>query len=774
MNEAQECPKDSIPIHVDFEENLSTGTFTWSVQLGDMVQENQVLGTIVVTNPLNDKLPARVTSIESPGTGKCHFFTPKSWTIIDTKSVPKVLGYVQPCTHEVLKNDLCLVCLSRVTKAETDASVKVMFAHGQSWSMKKSAAAKLDVELMNRQLKERKLSLVLDLDHTLLHATHDPAARGIRRPDVHSFVLEHGGGQQQPQQTKQHMRHYVKLRPKLEAFLSQVSRKFDLSIYTHGTRDYAVEIAKIIDPDQSKFHQRIVSRTDFPLLSHKSLSHLFPSCDDSMVIILDDRLDVWKENPQNVLLIEPYHFFTGMKDVNNASGPCSTSVSSDDDHHKTSSSSSVNPTHHRISALTNLVEDATYLDHIQQMLEEVHRLFYSKEGGAVSAKYQMDGKGHDVKELMGVVQKTVLKGCVVAFSGVFQVGDKFRPSSHPLWKMAENFGAKVSTQVDLKHVTHLILHRDRVGTEKHRRALALRKAASTTTTVVLNPSTTSPRNHDPPKSSSSSVPTTTRVIEIVDPNWLVESVRKWKRQLETEFGLPEEKPPQPPAPSRESSRSSSRSSTTTTHAEPSKALRMKQLSIDETDDLKTGGLVIRPQEVLDPLLTGSRRTNTSTSTSTSGILKTKTKRHHPPSSERRVRFEPPTSVSQQTLDTSGVQPPAAAVRKVSQDGRNKSNRCTTNTKPNTSVGRQTPKVGLDFLSRLSETSRKRKSQPHLRSQHEVVETGKQPRVTKAKTRTKVTTVKEPLFSVRKGPLVPRDDDDHHQSTNTWMYICEMT
>lgn len=88
--------------------------------------------------------------------------------------------------------------------------------------------------------------------------------------------------------------HVVKLRPGLDAFLRELSALYDLFIYTHGTRLYAEQIASIIDPKGTFFQHRIVARTDTPDMVHKSLKLLFPSSDDSMILVLDDRIDVWK------------------------------------------------------------------------------------------------------------------------------------------------------------------------------------------------------------------------------------------------------------------------------------------------------------------------------------------------------------------------------------------------------------------------------------------------------------------------------------------------
>ena len=54
-----------------------------------------------------------------------------------------------------------------------------MFSEGQSLRLNRQAAEKLDHEMILRQLKEHKLSLILDLDHTLLHATQSPEAEHL-------------------------------------------------------------------------------------------------------------------------------------------------------------------------------------------------------------------------------------------------------------------------------------------------------------------------------------------------------------------------------------------------------------------------------------------------------------------------------------------------------------------------------------------------------------------------------------------------------------------
>ena len=93
-----------------------------------------------------------------------------------------------------------------------------------------------------------------------------------------------------------------------------------MHVYTMGTRAYAEEVCKAIDPDGKFFSGRILSRDEsgsrcsalnLPLslvdmlqgLTQKSLQRLFP-VDTSMVVIIDDRADVWEWSP-NLVKVAP-------------------------------------------------------------------------------------------------------------------------------------------------------------------------------------------------------------------------------------------------------------------------------------------------------------------------------------------------------------------------------------------------------------------------------------------------------------------------------------
>ena len=138
--------------------------------------------------------------------------------------------------------------------------------------------------------------------------------------DVQAFQLEEGG----------HLGpcwYFVKVRPGLNAFLEEVSRMYELHVYTMGTRAYADAVAKIVDPHRKYFGDRVLSRDESGSMyrsrgiliigmARKSIERLFP-VDQSTVAVIDDRGDVWGWQP-NLVKVMPYDFFVGIGDINSS------------------------------------------------------------------------------------------------------------------------------------------------------------------------------------------------------------------------------------------------------------------------------------------------------------------------------------------------------------------------------------------------------------------------------------------------------------------------
>ena len=181
-------------------------------------------------------------------------------------------------------------------------------------------ATRAEEEVKRRLLTSKRLSLVVDLDQTIIHATVDPTVAEWQRDpdnpnyealkDVRAFQLvDDGPGGRGTW-------YYIKLRPGLKEFLEQVSKLYELHIYTMGTRAYAQHIAELVDPDRKIFGDRILSRDESGSLVAKNLQRIFP-VDTNMVVVIDDRGDVWNWNP-NLIKVTQFSFFIGIGDINSS------------------------------------------------------------------------------------------------------------------------------------------------------------------------------------------------------------------------------------------------------------------------------------------------------------------------------------------------------------------------------------------------------------------------------------------------------------------------
>lgn len=189
-----------------------------------------------------------------------------------------------------------------------------------SLTVSQDEATKVEDEAKRRLLSSRKLSLVVDLDQTIIHATVDPTVAEWQKDEknpnndavkeVRAFQLV------DDVPNARGCWYYIKLRPGLEDFLENISKIYELHIYTMGTRAYAQNIAAIIDPERKIFGDRILSRDESGSLVAKNLQRLFP-VDTKMVVIIDDRGDVWNWN-ENFVKVTPYDFFVGIGDINSS------------------------------------------------------------------------------------------------------------------------------------------------------------------------------------------------------------------------------------------------------------------------------------------------------------------------------------------------------------------------------------------------------------------------------------------------------------------------
>ncbi|GAA5844154.1 hypothetical protein JCM11251_002452 [Rhodosporidiobolus azoricus] len=259
----------------------------------------------------------------------------------------------EPCTHDVQLHGLCALCgkdLNAVDYtgfSDTSRATISMVHDVGGLTVSLDEAHRLESATTTRLLSAEKLSLIVDLDQTIVHATVDPTVgEWLQDPKNPNYKALEGVGkfklvdevpatkrkkrkttrppgmegselvEESEEEEEQGCWYYIKMRPGLPDFLKRIAQKYEMHVYTMGTRAYASEVCKVIDPDGGLFGGRILSRDESGSMTRKSLQRLFP-CDTNMVVIIDDRADVWDGSP-NLVKVIPYEFFVGIGDINAA------------------------------------------------------------------------------------------------------------------------------------------------------------------------------------------------------------------------------------------------------------------------------------------------------------------------------------------------------------------------------------------------------------------------------------------------------------------------
>ncbi|CAD5177619.1 unnamed protein product [Musa acuminata subsp. malaccensis] len=166
----------------------------------------------------------------------------------------------------------------------------------------------------NRMFASRKLSLVLDLDHTLLNSTKEELFKRKEeqdraKPQRHLFRLRHMGL-------------WTKLRPGIWNFLEKANELYELHIYTLGSRPYATAMAKLLDPTGSLFGGRVMSGRDDGdrmVSQRKDLKGVLGL--ECAAVIMDDTPSVWPSSQPNLIAVERYHFFPSSRRKFGVPGP---------------------------------------------------------------------------------------------------------------------------------------------------------------------------------------------------------------------------------------------------------------------------------------------------------------------------------------------------------------------------------------------------------------------------------------------------------------------
>lgn len=324
-------------------------------------------------------------------------------------------------------------------------------------------------------LQQNKLSLVVDLDQTVLHATVDSHVEAIMSDpsnpdyehvcDIAKLTLIDGA-----------FTYYIKFRPGLQSFLERLEKLYELHVYTMGSRSYASEIMRRIDPDGRFFGDRIISREDSGGPDNrKQLRRIFPS-DDRTVLIIDDRADVW-DYCRNLVQVPPFYFFIGTGDVNARPGMSQ---------HVLPDVKIPTSVEYRATVSRFVREPDHALEDIFSVLEEAHSAFFRQyKSGSCDLP--------DVKEILDGLKHLVLGETAIVFSGLAPVQSRIEDSH--LWRISEQYGAVCDIDI-VPRTTHIVSYR------------------CDTSKVIC---------------------AVQRGLQVVTPDWLLQSIFSWERLPEDNF-----------------------------------------------------------------------------------------------------------------------------------------------------------------------------------------------------------------------------------------------
>jgi len=137
-----------------------------------------------------------------------------------------------------------------------------------------------------------KMSLVLDLDETLVHCSAEPT----KEYDVTFHVMFNGA----PVQV------FVRKRPHLDAFLHQVSQLYEVTVFTASQRVYAERLLDILDPEQRLIQHRLYRESCLMVAGNllKDLSVL--DRDLSKTLIIDNSPHAFGYHVDNGVPIESW------------------------------------------------------------------------------------------------------------------------------------------------------------------------------------------------------------------------------------------------------------------------------------------------------------------------------------------------------------------------------------------------------------------------------------------------------------------------------------
>ncbi|CAA7015028.1 unnamed protein product [Microthlaspi erraticum] len=201
------------------------------------------------------------------------------------------------CAHWFVRRRTCLDCKTNVSRLKVVQSFNYTFS-GLRLSNEAVSFTKRVTTLTSIHVR-KKLHLVLDLDHTLIHSVLVSNLSAAEK-----YLVQ----EERPCLTRKPSRFgnmLIKTRPFVNEFLREANKLFDMYVYTKGDWIYAQDVVKVLDPNKTYFGDRVITRRESP---HKKTLDLVLA-DERGIVIVDDTLDVWPHHKRNLLQVTRYFYF---------------------------------------------------------------------------------------------------------------------------------------------------------------------------------------------------------------------------------------------------------------------------------------------------------------------------------------------------------------------------------------------------------------------------------------------------------------------------------
>ncbi|KAL5817938.1 hypothetical protein ACOSQ3_026316 [Xanthoceras sorbifolium] len=252
----------------------------------------------ITTGPPSTLALHRTSSLHRKlGWSSCSYKKPPRLRL---KVFGKSISIAFNCNHSTVVNGLCLHCDQRMPDSYGIAFDYIF----EGLRLSLDEIGRLKVTNSDKVYGQKKLHLVLDLDHTLLHTkafeklTPDELylkeQTDLDTSNGSLFVFDD---------------HYlVKLRPFVRTFLKEASTMFHIYVCSMGSRCYVKKIAEFLDPEGNYFDTRLIARQDFRQKAKKNLNLVLGQERDT--VIVDDNQSVWSDHLDNLITVKRYKYFT--------------------------------------------------------------------------------------------------------------------------------------------------------------------------------------------------------------------------------------------------------------------------------------------------------------------------------------------------------------------------------------------------------------------------------------------------------------------------------